>query len=380
MRIIWNLVSGEDAKRPQIRSTSAMRSAMEFIDKLDSHNVYNCLANFTEKLSDSEFDKRCKEEIAKAKQILDEDGNLRKYKGSCKKEDGSDYQTWEEIIIDAEQSAFFKGAIRFLFTKENIGDDWDDFDTKWGNAQKYFDKEGVAKEYQKSAKLLRALLSRIDIFELWFGNYKDFWSEMLLSGDYYAIHELLIGSVVDVKEGCEDWIKDEYLLQELLSKYKSWHILKNWHGYNVLTRYSQRRSDATSYKEIVVLNDLRNKLLSHKKIDVSLECKVAKTACFYGWNINFKYNSHFFQWWGNPNDKELDVYLLKENENYCERQNPTPGKNTDEGKYFCFRVTEHTSTEDFLKKLNCLIQQACAEEAGKDCFNDCPNEKRNHMS
>ena len=97
-------------------------------------------------------------------------------------------------------------------------------------------------------------------------------------------------------------------------------------------------------------------------------------------DVNFKYNNHIFQWWGNPNDKELDVYLLKENEDYCERQNPTSDKNTDEDKYFCFRVTKNMSTDDFLKKLDCLIQQACAKEAGKDCFKDCPNEKGNHLS
>ena len=51
-----------------------------------------------------------------------------------------------------------------------------------------------------------------------------------------------------------------------------------------------------------------------------------------------------------------------------------------EDKYFCFRVTENISIEDFLKKLDSLIQQACEEEAGKDCFKNCPNEGCNHLS
>ena len=45
------------------------------------------------KLKDTDFDERCKEEIIKAKQILDENGNLRKYQGSCKNENGQTYAT-----------------------------------------------------------------------------------------------------------------------------------------------------------------------------------------------------------------------------------------------------------------------------------------------
>ena len=102
---------------------------------------------FYQTLSSIEFvgntSNQMKEEIAKAKQILAEDGSIRKYDGLCKNKDGEPFNTWEEVIIEAEQFAFFKGAIRFLFTKEKIGDDWNNFETKWGNAQKYFDKNGV---------------------------------------------------------------------------------------------------------------------------------------------------------------------------------------------------------------------------------------------
>jgi len=381
MRVVWNLVSGEDAKGPQIRSTSAMRSAMEFIDKLDdSHDVYNCLVKYSDELSNSEFDKRCKEEIAKAKQILDEDGKPRQYEGIHKNEDGTVYQTWEEIIIKAEQFAFFKGAIRFLFTDANGEINWDDFDTKWENAQKYFDEKGVTEEYQKSAKLLRALLSRIDISERWFGNYKEFWREILLNKKHpLVIHELLMG-VLDVNNECDYWIKNDDLLQELLAKYGAWHIFKDWNDYSVLTCYSIREPYPRFPNKIVVLNYRRNNLLQEQCVSIENDCKIGNTNYLYGWNVNFKYNNHCFQWWGSPNDKELDVYLMKENWEYCEKKMHTSDKKTDEDRYFCFRVTENISTEDFLKKLDCLIQQACEEEAGEDCFKNCPNEIKNHLS
>ena len=49
--------------------------------------------------------------------FLDENGNTRKYDGVCKRQNGSGYQTWEEVITDAEKYAFFRGSIKFLFLK-----------------------------------------------------------------------------------------------------------------------------------------------------------------------------------------------------------------------------------------------------------------------
>lgn len=364
MRVVWNLVSGDDAKGPQIRSTQAMRTAMEFIDKLDSHDVYNCLAQYTDTLSDTAFDKRCKEEIAKAKQILD--GRTR-----------ADGKTWEDIIIEAEKYAFFKGAIRFLFTDGEGNINWCDFDTKWENIKRYFDKNGeIVEKYKTNAILLRALLSRINIGENWFGYYKVFWHTSLLNSAYKsAIHYLLTTPQLVIEKTCgQDWIIHDSLLYELLCCYNSWHILDNWKNYDVLTRYSQRRSDATSHKEIVVLNDLRNKLLNSNDIEIPQEHKVAETIYLYGWNINFKYKNHFFRWYGYPNEEELDVYLMEDNwAGYKKRQNPTNDKGTEEDTHFCFRVFENTTPESFTEMLDCLIHQAEADEQNQPCYDDCQN-------
>ena len=360
MRIVWNLVSGEDVNvkeaktRPQIRSTSAMRSAMEFIDQLDSHDVYNCLTKFTNTLSDSEFDKRCKEEIAKAKQIVESD-------------DG-----WESKIIEAENHAFFKGAIRFLFTDENGEINWGDFDTKWENARKFFDKDGVSKEYQKSAILLRSLLSRIDISERWFGNSKEFWREILLNKKHpLVIHELLMDAL-DVKSECDCWIKDDNLLQKLLGNYKAWHILKDWNGYSVLTRYSRREQAPRSPKEIVVLNYRRNDLLQNQAIAINKDCRVEHTFFLYGWDINFKYNDKYFQWYGTPNEAELDVYLMDENWKYKRRPNYEEGK-IDKDNYYCFGITKEmeSDTSLFTKELDRLIDQARTNDSETMIHKNC---------
>lgn len=162
IRVVWNLISGQgEDGRPQIRSAQAMRTAMLFISELNSHNVYYSLSEYDiQKLGNSDFDERCKEEINKAKQILDENGNLRKYNGTRKKEYMTEYKTWEKIIIDAEQYAFFRGGIRFLFQNEEGSVDWTQFDLKWEHANIYFPPKAFAMEEQfRNADLLKSMIS-----------------------------------------------------------------------------------------------------------------------------------------------------------------------------------------------------------------------------
>ncbi|MCI6428479.1 MAG: DUF262 domain-containing protein [Rikenellaceae bacterium] len=357
MRVVWNLVSGEDHNgHPQIRSAQAMRTAMKFIGELNSHAVYDSLSKYNIKtLGNSDFDERCKEEINKAKQILDENGILRKYNGSCKKQDGTDYQTWEDIIIDAENYAFFKGSIRFLFVNDEETDEvekfinWGDFDFKWANVRKYFDQEGIKPVYKKKALLLRALLSRIDIGENWFGYYKGFWYISLLNKNYRrAIHYLLTANQLAVNEQCnENWIKDSSLLHTLLESKDSWHILTDWKGYSVLTGYSYRWSGATSFKEIVVLNYLRNSLLnSLNDIVISDDNKVDGTNYFYGWEISFTYKGKEFKWC-----EDNKVYLSTNdiNAHIDDQLNP------DDCYYF--DASSINMKEEFVNALNGLLSR-----------------------
>lgn len=356
LRVVWNLVSGEDHNGlSQIRNTQAMRTAMKFISELNSHCVYESLLAYNKRLGNSDFDERCKEEIAKAKQIIDKNGNLRKYSGSCKKQDGSVYQTWEEIIIDAENYAFFKGSIRFLFISDKETDEieklinWGDFDIKWTNVQKYFDQEGITPEYKKEAILLRALLSRIDIGENWFGYYKGFWYISLLNKNYrQAIHYLLTTDQLEINKQCkENWITDSSLLPTLLKSKDSWHILTDWKGYSVLTRYSYRWSGATSIKEIVVLNYLRNQRLnSLNEIVISEDNKVDGTNYFYGWEISFTYNDKEFKW-----SEDNKVYLSKNDIN----ANTDEQLNHEDSYYF--DASTIYRQEDFGIALNGLLSR-----------------------
>ena len=346
IRVVWNIVENSG-----IETISAMIGAMRLIDGLSegAHDIYNFLSNSQLQVKSNFAKEQVAEEIAKAKQIL---------YGAPR----SDGKSWEEIIIEAEKYAFFKGSIRFLFTDGEGYINWCDFDKKWTNVKKYFDKDGeIVEEYKTNAILLRALLSRINIGENWFGYYREFWYTSLLKNDYQsAIHYLLTTLQLDIDNTCPHyWITHDSLLQKLLCCYNSWHILTNWNNYDVLTRYSQRRSDATSHNEIVVLNDLRNRLLAHKDIVISQVKKVEGTTYLYGLNINFSYNNHFFQWYGSSNDIELDIYLMENDwADYKKRPNPTFDKNTDEDKYYCFKVDAAATPDSFIKELDSLIKQA----------------------
>lgn len=355
MRVVWNLVSGEDQNgRPEIRSTSALRAAIKFIDSLESHDVYKSLRDYEITLGNSSFEERCKEEIAKAKQILDENGDPRKYEGMHKKEDGTTYSTWEKIIIAAENYAFFKGAIRFLFTDANGEINWDNdnFDTKWKNAKNYFDKTGVSGKYQENVLLLRSLLSSIEIGERWFSNKSEFWHDILLNKDYCsAINKLLMTEDIEVDGKCkEGWIKDDVLLSSLFEKNDKWHVLPNWSRHsrtvNALTSYYNRRWENADGNVIVVLDDIRNSLLQqHNDKDIEV------FNYPYGWDIQFKYQDVFFQW-------HFDGYVrMIDNLDDCKPILRDRKRNDDKDNWYCFDVNGVNNNDFFIEKLSRLINR-----------------------
>ena len=207
---------------------------------------------------------------------------------------------------------------------------------------------------------MRALLSRIKIGENWFGYSKEFWLTSLLNSNYQsAVHYLLTTDELVIDGACEqDWIKHKDLLKELLDCESTWHILYDWRGFSVLTRYSQRRSFAPMYKDIVVLNDIRNKLLNGDNVEISPELRVGKTTYLYGWGINFKYNDHFFQWDGTQNKKEVVYIMDDEWQQRKKHSNSLTDNVTDEDTHYCFKVESGMTSDQFINKLDELINNA----------------------
>lgn len=376
MRVVWNIIDNST-----IDSSDTYHAALRLIEKLStkSHTIYNALANEFESFelgNQYHAKEQVAEEIAKAKQILDENGDangiLRKYNGSCKKEDGSDYQTWEDVIIEAEKYAFFKGAIRFLFSKEGIGDDWGLFDTKWGNAIKYFDSNGNGvqdgkepnKKYRTNSLLMKSLLANGDWNNIWwhfeFSNDATRWRRILLADhwrravDTIMSKEVTTGTTKDYVNNTKDvFIKniiDDGLMNYVCNEMSGARI-RNIPYYNYQAIWIKgepnRRVDLNPILSKLKFNGSISYRNAEGRDSTIPNCRYYR--CF-GKNVDFKYKFndkyYYFNWWGNPNETELDVYLTEDNWNdYKKRTNPTTDKKTDEDTYYCFRVTKKMEEE-----------------------------------
>lgn len=333
--------------------------------KVDSNNLYEVVSNLKWERGFGFNENQFNEEIAKAKQILN--GEPR-----------SDGKSWEEIIIEAENYAFFKGAIRFLFQDAEgkvTEDSWKNFDTKWANAQKYFDENGVKTKYQNEAILLRCYIAEFKNWgEFWdytFDNEPNTWKQLLISKRYKANHNVLINN----KEGKYDFLKFEPSLETFTEGYKTLQesVQKELVATNILVNISEssvmlhwRYNNYCLYpyrtksqRNIYVIANPRNVLLSKlikKKIIIS-EQHLDDSDFFWGWDINFQYNNINFQWY-----RTDFIYLMKTDFKYLVKTDNTNKviKNDNESedlkKYYCFDATNISSSDEFLKQLDTLIQ------------------------
>ncbi len=366
MRVVWNVISIQDEDgQPQIRDTSAMRRAMELLGQLDSHHVYESLRNET-RTSDTLIDVQLNEEVVKAKQILADDGTLRKYEGNCLKDDGSHYGTWEEIIMDAEAYSFFHGSIRFLFLNDNNKTDWSTFDTKWDNVRRFFKKrighgQSAMNGHYDNALLLKSLLSKLTLADvnedtIWFrhrtfNNRPATWLYYLLNDKLRKyVHELLMSPEPElspqktVGEG-DDIEKANalYLLTQTgLLDYVMKHLPKSW------IRPYRNHTAIYPSSEGVFLNASRRDhfLLTTPGIDVDENCKIKDTELLYKWNISFTYKGRNFQW-----DWKDIIYQMEDNnpENY--RVKNAAGQDETE-RYYCFDTKGKSSDDDIISWLD----------------------------
>ena len=351
-RVFRNLVANTDI------DGSNIGGICKAINKIDNSDIYGYLSNGGEI---SAFTKdQVAEEIAKAKQIL---------YGAPR----SDGKSWEEIIIEAENYAFFKGAIRFLFTQKDIGDDFEYFDTKWINAQEYFDKDGVKdgkEKFKSNALLMKSLLANCDNFreKIWlhfeFSNDAIRWKRILTSNNWIAAVDAIMGTGVTTETTRKsiDAISEPYIknivddgLMNYVCNEMSGAWIRTYHNFHAIWQ-----SGYPAYR--IVLNPILAELKCDDRIDYSNENSIPNCRYYKckNHNVNFKYNNHFFQLMGNPNEKELDIYLMENDWTVNKkRPNPTSDKGTDEDIYYCFRVTKdmESDTSKLTDALDELIKQ-----------------------
>ena len=361
MRFAWNMAENHVTEYDTFVTYCKRVGEIHMFKHNNNVSFYKalCSIEFVGNTSD-----QMEEEIAKANQILN---------GASR----SDGKSWEKIIIEAEYYAFFKGAIRFLFTQKDIGDDWEHFDTKWLNAQEYFDKDGVKdgqendKLYKSNAILMKSLLANCDDFwhRIWshfeFSNDANRWKRILTSGNWRNAVDAIMGVRVTTETTRKsiDAISEPYIknivddgLMDYVCKYMpgAW-IRSTYHDYHAIWQ-----SGYPSYQ--IVLNPILSQLKFYNEIDYSDKNSIENCRYYkcVDKNVDFKYGCHFFRWWGYPNEKKLDVYLMENDwANYKERPNPTSDKGTDEDRYYCFRVTKDMESDQskFTDALDELIKK-----------------------
>ena len=360
MRFAWNMAENYVTEYDTFVTYCKRAGEISNFKRIKKLTFYRALSSieFVGNTSD-----QMKEEIAKAEQMLD---------GAPR----SDGKSWEEIIIKAEKYAFFKGAIRFLFTQKDIGDDWEHFDAKWANAQEYFDKDGVKdgnendKLYKSNAILMKSLLANCDDFwhRIWshfeFSNDANRWKRILISGNWRNAVDAIMGVRVTTETTRKsiDAISEPYIknivddgLMNYVCNEMSGAWIRTYHNFHAIWQ-----SGYPAYR--IVLNPILAELKCDDRIDYSNENSIPNCRYYKckNHNVNFKYNNHFFQLMGNPNEKELDIYLMENDWTVNKkRPNPTSDKGTDEDIYYCFRVTKdmERDTSKFIYELNKLIEQ-----------------------
>lgn len=352
MRIVWNIVENSTIDSPESYS-----AALCLIEELstNSHEINVFLSDENTKIKSNHAQVQVKEEIAKAKQILY--GKPR-----------SDGESWEDVIIEAEKTAFFKGAIRFLFQDANGHPNWDDFDIKWMNAKKYFDADGVKDDensgvhYKTDAILLKAVLfhvkdfwSYIECHKFVFDNKGNTWKSNILleQGWELAVHKIMMNDH-HVIERNDDCLMYKDLYNSNLLNYVAMHQINsriNWiHGHRALypPRYEGILLDDDKngfYRNRILFGLLTENLI---KTNHKIEC----CDFFKGWDVNFYYikdeKQFEFQW-----NTDNHVYLI-ENGKWVVKDNTTDEKYE---KYLCFDVSTIKEKDVFLSELNNLISK-----------------------
>ncbi len=349
-RVFRNLVANTDIE------ASYLGRICKTINKINVCNIYSYLSQGEEL---SSFDGRqTKEEVAKIKQILDENDCLRKYEGVHKKEDGSNYQTWEEIVNDAENYSFFKGAIRFLFQDEKgkvTDDSWRNFDTKWKNAKDRFldnrNKDNVIslKNFIMTFSGDWNLLTKFG-----YNNQDASWRKILLNPELQKQTDEFLNN--NLKNDFLSFIsiysdeKTKYLQEELIKsdilKEMTWDDFKlRWSYNHYLFMPNGAHAEWKKYIVATPRNQILTDLFGQGQISFekeNTEHRLNSSGYYWGWNIKFKYQDNWIHWNVNSSGKE-ELYIDGQYDNKIKIQD-------------YFKITK----DSIIENLNTLIKNmAC---------------------
>ena len=344
MRVVWNIVENAN-----VDTIPGMIGCLKLIDELgsQSHNILGWLKSSGRSLK-SEFAKdQVDEEIEKAEQVvLDQSGE------------------WKDKIEKAENTAYFKGAIRFLFRDDRGKTDWSEFNKKFANAGTFFDASGVKESYKTA--ITRALVLACEKWNENGGLYDNqmfnpnanTWKRILCSKSFAkAVHCILTSDVlknVSASTSLDDDQNATMYVKPVLGDFPFQWAVKNvpegrikW-TYSKLAFYKPYSQDDSlkiifdweTFRRNSMLYALRN----GNEITIDSRNIIKDCSRFVlGWDVSFKYNDCWFRWLGSPNSGsgEYDIYLLKEewkDDSSYATHDQDLSKVGDAQKYYCFNV------------------------------------------
>lgn len=375
MRVVWNLVSGYDANGDStLDHVPDMRKAMELLGQLNSHNPYSSLKKEDKSsYKDSILERRFVEEIEKACQILDDDGNPRIHKSG---------ETWEEVIIRAEKWNGFRGSIGFLFHDEKESVDWNNFDKRFDRIKSLF-KEKVSSlsennPFNKEAEakyVLCSLVSNLNEGEefcdaLWnkkiFRNTVASWLQILTGSEFrQPVNMLLLSDKTEINNSSSASNSREAKAQSYLSDPNFVDCLFGGDYKDYCFREMEGRYCLYSHGKRIYLNypERDEFLLNTPEIKVGGQFVIPKVQLLNSWDVWFEFsdgNQTNYFWW----DRWGWVYLADSDDTH-NRTIRAHNAESDEEKFYCFGVENGNQAlrcDEIIDKMEELIAQKAADD------------------
>lgn len=283
-----------------------------------------------EALLDSDLKKysaaQLEEEIAKARQIV------------SKRKNPNSVGPAEDVIIQAESYAFFKGAIRFLFRDEKEDWNWKDFDVKWENAKKLIP---ISEENRHTIKELTPYLDEVcmkKIYFHWVSNKDEDLRTILLDKDgTECFHHFLL----------QDDKKNESLVHSNIislceSQFKGRAYLRtNWDDAKFIWTNRASRHGYYDSECFVIGDEGYSEIANIIKKDYKCETERFVEHLYKGLHIVFMFKENYFML-----SPDMYIYL-------CDKDKKRK-KNND--KYINF-IIKNNMSQDICDKLDELISQ-----------------------
>lgn len=290
IRVVWNLVENEGSMIGNIRFIKNELAS-------HSHAIYEYLASLPYPYKGEK--EQLNEEIAKANQILDDDKKNRRQYGVTGDDSSEEkYKTWEEIIIDAENYAFFKGAIRFLFLDDDGKVDWGSFYKKWENAKSLIP---LNIENRHTIKRMIPFMAD-DVLKDVFNKFsslsnKDDNLKSLFLDSFKGLHNFFMQQNKTETANLSSLQSD---LIYLCEQHPDYWIHNNWvNVFDVLSKYAYRSGGYIIDSYVVVNKSFQDRLSILEGIDgikISYNQENDKKL-WKGLFIDFEYKGQKFRWW-----------------------------------------------------------------------------------